>query len=229
MKKLLALATTVLLSGGVFAQSDYDSDFNSGPSYGSGWGSGSSGMGTGQGASSNTRHMIEFNADSVFGGVLNLGRSKTRGKSANTDTNLELRLNYAYSIPSLPQLQVGGRFNYFKQDAVAGRGDAEDYGVQAGAIWNFMPDLSNSVYASLYFGFGWANTYGGRQGDTKRRDELTNSTLSLGKRFSLDRWGIDHLVYSPELALQTENSTTGGSIEYRQDFQVRFLQFSVLF
>jgi len=172
-----------------------------------------------------TTHMFEFNADSVLQGVLSFDKSKTRGNSADNDTQLGLNLNYAYSIPTMPRLQVGGRANYEKGTA-GGRGDFEDYSLQVGAIVNMWDDLRDSPYASLYVGYGWDNTYGVSEG---RKDEVMTTTLAVGKRFSLDRWGIKHLTYTPEIALQNLNSTTGSALEYSQNIQLRFLQFSVFF
>ncbi len=179
-------------------------------------------------SSTGSRHMFEFSTDSELLSVLSLSKSKTRGQDSSNNTNFNLTLNYAYSLPSMPKLQLAGRMHYIKQDAVAGRGDAEDYGAQIGAILNHSEDLQNSCYASLYLGYGWANTYGAGA-SSQRRDELLTSTLAVGHRFALERFGIKHLTYSPEVALRNQNSTTGGSIEYLQDIQFRILQFSVFF
>jgi hypothetical protein len=51
----------------------------------------------------------------------------------------------------------------------------------------------------------------------------------VGKRFPLDRWGIKHVTWTPELAFKFINSTTDESIDYSQSAQLRLLQFSVLF
>ncbi|MGE3608496.1 MAG: hypothetical protein AB7I27_02820 [Bacteriovoracaceae bacterium] len=179
-------------------------------------------------AQDNTRHMVEFNADSLLNAVLSFSKSKTKGQDSDNDTNLRLNLNYAYSLPMMPNIQVGGRVLYNKA-TVAGRGDAEDYRFQIGGIYNHSSDLMNSVYASLYLGVGWANTYGTRSGGYGRKDETMLSTLALGKRFDLSHWGGKHVTYSPEIALQNENSTTGSALQYRQDLQLRILQFSVFF
>lgn len=169
--------------------------------------------------------MFEFNADSVLQGILSFEKSKTRGSSADNDTQLDLTLNYAYSLPTMPRLQLGGRMNYTK-GTEAGRGDLEDYGAEVGAILNHSADLRNSFYASLYLGLGWANTYGGANSGT---DEILTSTVAVGKRFGMEAWGINHLTYTPEIALENINSTTGSALEYSQNIQLRFLQFSVFF
>lgn len=177
-------------------------------------------------SSTGSRHMFEFNADSVLQGVFSFDKSKTRGSSADNDTQLNLNLNYAYSLPMMPRLQLGGRVNYDK-GTEAGRGDLEDYSLEVGGIVNMWEDLENSPYASLYIGLGWANTYGNNA--FGRKDETLTSTLAVGKRFSMNQWGIKHLTYTPEVALENVNSTTGSALEYSQNIQFRFLQFAVFF
>jgi len=200
MKTIIALGTALLLMGSAFAQD---------------------GMGSGAGY----KHMFEFNADSVLRGIFSFDKSKTPGNSADNDTQLDLRLNYAYALPEMPRIQLGGRVNYLKDTNTAG--DIENYGFQVGGIWNHTADLQNSMYASLYLGMLWNRVYGSAAGNTM--DEVLQSTLAVGKRFSMDRWGIKHLTYTPEIALQNQNSTNGGNLEYSQSLQFRFLQFAVFF
>lgn len=169
-------------------------------------------------------HMFSFNADSIVKGIVSLEKSKAKGSSTKDTTQLDLDLNYAYRLPTMPLLQVGGQVLY-KKGSEPGRGDMEDWGMKVGAILNLDRDLMNSPYASLFVGYTWANNYD--QGGGK--DEVFSSVLAFGKRFSLEPFGIKHLVYTPEIALQNLNSTTGSSLEYAQNIQFRFLQFSVFF
>jgi hypothetical protein len=178
-------------------------------------------------SSTGTRHMFEFNADSVLKGVFSLDKSKTPGTSADNDSELDLRLNYAYQLPMIPRIQVGGRLNYLKDTNTSG--DIENWGFQVGGIYNHSNDLRNSVYASLYVGMNWNKEYGSATRGGNYDDEVLISTIALGKRYSMEGWGIKHLTYTPEIALQNRNSTTGGDFEYNQSLQFRFLQFSVFF
>lgn len=176
-------------------------------------------------SSSGSKHMFEFNADSVLQGILSFDKSKTRGKASDNDMQLDLDLNYAWALTNHPRIQIGSRVKYEK-GTEAGRGDLEDYGLEVGAIWNWVQDLKNSPYASLYLGYNWANTYGQAVG---RKDEVRTATLALGKRFGMERWGINHLTYTPEIAFESSDSTTGSNLEWSQNVQLRFLQFSVFF
>ncbi|MFP5387168.1 MAG: outer membrane beta-barrel protein [Bacteriovoracia bacterium] len=175
------------------------------------------------------KHMINFDVGSVLQGSLNFDSSKARGQSSDNDTQLQLDLNYAYQLPMLKNVQAGIRFDYTK-DTASGRGDYEDYGADIGAYWNFQRsgqelDLRNSFYASLFVGYGWANTYTAGTND----DEVFRTTAAFGKRIDLSDWGMGSLSYTPEVAFQSINSKTGGALEYTQNVQLRFLQFSVLF
>lgn len=216
MKKILAIAALVLLNSAQAQSNDGSESF---------WGTS---MGTGQseasGSGGGNRHMFEFGADSSVFGLLSFDKSKTRGNESDDDTQLNLDLNYAYSLPMYPRLQLGARGLYLKD--VNSLGDQENWGAQVGAIFNLSDDLQSSAYASLYLGMLWNHDYGSSQaGD----DEVRIGTVAVGKRFNLERWGLKHVTYSPEVALQTRNSTTSSSFDYSQDLQIRFLQFSVFF
>ena len=223
MKTILAFAT-VLLMGSAYAQSNYDStssDYGTRDSWGDSIDSGSS-MGTGQGTSGATdQHMIESNVDSLVRGAYSFDKTKTRGSSADNDSQLDLVLNYAVKFKD--KWQGGVRLNYLKDTAQAG--DTENYGFQVGAFYNFSENLMESMYVSLFTGLDWLNTYG----SGNPRDEVWKTTFAFGKRFGLARWNVAHLVYSPEIALVTANSTTGSTVEYTQNVQLRFLQFSLFF
>ncbi len=199
MRTIIAVGIALLLMGSAFAQDG--------------------GIGAGY------KHMFEFNADSVLRGIFSLDKSKTSGKESDDDTQLDLKLNYAYALSSVPRLQIGGRVNYLKDTNTSG--DLENYGLQLGAIWNHSADLQNSIYASLYLGMLWNRVYGSTSGNTM--DEIRQTTLAVGKRVALGHWGVKNLTYTPEIALQNENSTNGGDLEYTQSLQFRFLQFAVFF
>src|SRR5690606_14061895 len=80
-------------------------------------------------------HMFSFNADSILKGVLSLEKSKANCSSTIDTTQLDLELNYAYRVPTMPLLQVGGQ-GLYKKGSEPGRGDMEDWGLKVGAILN---------------------------------------------------------------------------------------------
>ncbi len=208
MKKFLVLATALLM-GSAYADSSY-------------WGS--TDRGTGQSAAGNDMHMIESNVESLVRGAYSFDKSKTRGSSADNDSQLDLVMNYAVKFKD--NWQGGVRLNYLK--GTRSTGDTENYGFQVGAFYNFSTNLMESFYLSLFTGLQWDHTYG--SGNV--RDEIWKTTFAAGKRFTLARWNVAHLVYSPEIALVTANSTTGSkgsNLEYQQNVQLRFLQFSLFF
>lgn len=175
-------------------------------------------------SSSGRMHMFEFNADSVLGGLFSFDKSKSRGSNSDDDIEMDLRLNYAYQVSNMPRLQFGGRLNYLKD--TGSLGDVENWGFQVGAILNNSENLRNSIYASLYLGMDWSHEYGGAYNVS---DEVFVSTFAIGRRYAMEEWGVKHLTYTPEIAFQNLNSTTGGDLEFAQSIQFRFLQFSVFF
>jgi hypothetical protein len=168
------------------------------------------------------RHMIEFNAQSIPSLIYSMEKLKAKGTDSENESGSNLSFNYAYSIH--PNVQVGGRFSFF--NGRSANNDTEELNVQVGGWFNTKAgDIQNSPYVSLHLGAGYAQTFGSNGG----RDDLILSTLAVGKRFGMEDWGVKHLTWSPEVALVNTNSTTNSSFDYRQAFEFRVLQFSVIF
>lgn len=172
-------------------------------------------------AQTGTQHMLEFTPQTMESAVLSFDRIKTRGADADSGTNLDFDMNYAYKVHRL--IQAGVRFNYMS--GLSGANQGESMSAQIGGIVNMMEDFTNSPYASLFLGAGFEQKFG----SAGSRDDLRLSTLAVGKRFNLERWGVKHVTYSPEIALQMIDSTNSESIDYSQSLQFRLLQFSVFF
>ena len=169
------------------------------------------------------RHMLEFNAQSLPTLVLGFKRDKSGG-SAETGTDLKFSANYAYGIHKF--LQAAFRFNY--NSALSGGStsgtDVENVGGQIGLIVNSDSDFTNAAYVSLYVGAGYEQNFG-----AGTREDLRTTQLAVGKRIPMARWGVKHVVYSPEIALVNTNSTTNASFDYRQAVELRLFQFSAFF
>lgn len=172
-------------------------------------------------ANPGSRHMFEFNIDSIEAAALSFDKIKTKGQDTDSGSNIDLDLNYAYGVHRL--IQAGVRFNYFT--GVQGSEDQENLGLSFGAIFNHTDDFQNAAYLSLYLGGGWAQQFG----NDASRDDLRFGTLSIGKRWSLEPFGIKHVTYSPEVSFKVVNSTTDESLDYSQSLQFKILQFSVFF
>lgn len=216
MKKLLAV-TALALASTAFAQDSNYGSSNTGSNFG--------GMLNIQNQDArpadDQRHMIEFNAQSVPSLVYAFEKTKTKGTDSDNDSDTNLSMNYAYTIH--PNIQVGGAFNFF--NGVFSNNDTERFDVSAKGWFNFKGgDLQNSAYLALSLGAGYAHTFGANGG----RDDLILSSVSLGKRFSMERFGVKALTWTPEIALVNENSTANTSFDYRQATEFRVLQFSVI-
>ncbi len=170
--------------------------------------------------SDGNRHMIEFNAEAIPSLVYAIEKTKTKGTNSDNDSDTTLGINYAYSIH--PNVQVGGRLNYF--NGVFANNDVERMDVSAVGWFNLNSDLKNSAFASLSLGTGFAQTFGTNGG----RDDLWLAGLSVGKRFSLERFGVNNVSFTPEVALTNQNSTNNSSFDYRQATEFRLIQFSVI-
>jgi len=166
------------------------------------------------------KQMFEFNVDSVVAAALSFDKSKVKGEEADNDSKASISLNYAYGVA--PLVQLGARLNYF--NGIYGSNDLEGMDFSIGGILNNMDDFTQSAYISLYLGAGWSQDFG-----SKVRDDLRLSTLAVGKRFTLDQFGLKHVTYSPEVALKNISSTTGEGLDYSQSVELRVLQFSVFF
>jgi hypothetical protein len=217
MKKLL-VAAMVLATGSVFAQNYYGSPTrspqNQQPS------SAEDVVGTPV-ANPGVRHMLEFSPEAMEAAVLSFDRIKSKGSDADSGTNLNLDVNYAYGITQF--LQAGARFHYLS--GLSGANPSEGVSLQLGAIMNFDTDFTQAAFVSLYLGAGFQQQFG----NNGSRDDLRLATLAVGKRFPLTMFGVKHISYTPEVALQTINSTTNDSLDYSQSLEFRFLQFSVFF
>lgn len=167
------------------------------------------------------RHMLEFTPETMQAAVLSFDRIKTKNTDADSGANLDFGMNYAVTIHRL--LQTGVRFDYFS--GLSGANQGEGMTAQVGLIANMMEDFTNSPYASIFIGGGYEQQFG----PNATRDDLRLGTFAVGKRFSLERFGMKHLTYSPELALQMKNSTNNESFDYSQSLQFRILQFSAFF
>jgi len=221
MKVILGLMASFVLST-AWAQRSYDPEWETGRyDTGSGAGSKDSTNLSLPLARQGRRHMFEFNVDSPLKAAISFEKNKVKGSDSDNETNAALSLNYAYGIHRL--VQAGMRLNYFS--GVSGGQDLENMDFSIGAILNSEEDFTRSMFAALYVGAGWAQQFGA--GST--RDDLRFTTLSAGKRIPLERFGLEHVTWTPEIALKTLNSTTNASLDYSQSLEFRILQFSVFF
>lgn len=172
-------------------------------------------------AEEGVRHMFSFGLDSIESAALSFEKIKTKGTDSDVETNLDLDLNYAYGIH--PYLQVAARANYF--NGVNGSADEENLGLAIGAILNSETDFTNAYYAAAYFGLGVSQRFG----SASSRDTFRTGQVAIGKRFSLESWGLKHVSYTPEVSFDMMNSMSGDSLDYSQSLRFKILQFSVFF
>lgn len=220
MKTIFAIAAVALASGAFAHNHEAGYSADSTVDDGSRWGDMVNIQSQEARPSDGNRNMIEFNSQSIPSLVFGAEKTKTEGRSSDNDTDWSLGFNYAYTVH--PNIQLGGRLNYF--NGVFANNDVERMDVSAVGWFNLTDDLSNAVFASLSLGTGFAQTFSGEGS----RDDLWLTSVSLGKRFSLDRFGVKNVSWTPEIALVNENSTTDDTFDYRQATEFRLVQFSVI-
>jgi hypothetical protein len=165
-------------------------------------------------------HMVELSSSSIPRLVFSDEKTEAKDGGSQTDSSWNLGMNYAYTIH--PNIQLGGRFNYSKGTVASS--ESEQLDISAVGWFNLTDDLANSIFASLSIGKGFVQTYG----SSGPRDDLWLTAISVGKRFNLNRLGVSHLSWTPEIALLNENATTDNSFDYRQVTEFRLIQFSVI-
>ncbi len=174
-------------------------------------------------ADKGSRHMVEFNAESLPSLIFSFKKDKTPDETADNGTDLKLGLNYAYGVHRF--LQAAARFNYGSGAGSGSFSDTENFNIQVGGYLNSDSDFSRATYLSAFIGAGYEQDFG-NEGE---REDVRIGSIAIGKRIPLDRFGIQHVVYTPEVALTNTNSTTDKSFDYRQAVELRLLQFSAFF
>ena len=166
------------------------------------------------------KHMIDFNADAFTFGRLSFNNQRDRGSNASETKYHAIYLNYAQTVTD--HVQAGAQVNYSKFSYDSGK--SESYELLVGGYYNLDSDLKNSIYASVHLGYGteWKsadqNTYG-------NKDEYIISKVAVGKRSNI----AGNFTYNPEIGFSNKSYTSGDSVVWSQDFQIRFLQFAVFF
>lgn len=166
-------------------------------------------------------HMIEMSTNNTALGALVFSNSGGGGQADKSNTTIYLGGNYAYKIS--PRVQLGVMGDYYRS---FNNSNVDAYGLMVGGIYNFDDNLTEALYVSLYGGFAWFNYYD-RNVVSGAHQESAKGKIALGKRFPLTRLNLPNVTYSPEISYsRTENNRNSG---WSNQYQIRFLQFSVFF
>lgn len=161
------------------------------------------------------RHMISVNS-SGFGWSGSVERINTNNGSAFERVEYFLHnigLNYAYRFNE--DMQLGGFYQTWHQEykfhASEGGTTSSDlethiYGVFL--LYNFSQEINESYFIGLstsFYNYEEENSGDFKDAENKDPFELddTGVTYELvwGRRFSLMKWNIDHLTYSPQIGV----------------------------
>lgn len=148
---------------------------------------------------SGSAEKIDSKKDSAFDGVENLLN--------------EVSFNYAYRFSE--RMQLGGFYQTWHQeykfelrDGSSSSSDQETQLYGLFLIYNFKPEISDSYFLGLsvsFFNHEEENSgdFGEAENKTPFEIDDTGVTYELvfGKRFSLKKWNINHLTYSPQIGI----------------------------
>ncbi len=166
-------------------------------------------------------HMIEMSTNNTALGALVFSESGGAGRADRSNTTIYLGGNYAYKIS--PRVQLGVMGDYYRS---FNNTNSDAYGLMLGAIYNFEDNLTESFYVSLYGGYSWFNYYESGVVSGAHQESMKGK-VAMGKRFPLTRLNLPNVTYSPEISFtRTENNRNSG---WGNQYQIRFLQFSVFF
>lgn len=193
-------------------------------------------------AVSSPKHQITFGNDS-FG---------WDGSSTATDTDKSLgikdfslsegnfNLNYAYQV--FPQFQIGAEISSSTEEQeikyeAGGKYTDEDSTTTFAAFitYNTNEDLNNSFFITASLGKSIVKSETKDTSDGSKTDSKYDASIisgALGKRFSMQKLGIQNLVYSPKISFVS--AKIGGDLEdegVNSAFQVKIdvLRFDLLF
>lgn len=139
------------------------------------------------------------------------------GVEENTYSEGNLKLNYSYVF--LNRLMLGAEIMVKTEESeakdTAGNKETSEestteFGISLG--YNFNEDLFNSWWIKGTLGSG---DFESKEEDSTSTTELeygyTSFTLSVGKRISLDSWGLKNFSYNPSIAFTS--GTVSGDAE----------------
>lgn len=176
-----------------------------------------------------TKHMIQFDAESINLGFLGKSKYEYKGSSVKDDdiSSGFLNLGYFYAIE---QFQVGGSLTYSRSRS---NFDSNTFvsmnrSLNFGGFYN-IGKLSESFFIGAFLGFG--NSYSNSDSSEIDRNYSRSGLLEFGKRFSLESFGINGLVYSPSISFEkiSYSGIEDGDTETETNTNLNFLKISYLF
>lgn len=188
------------------------------------------------------KHMVQLTTRGLgIGGNYEKTTPRSNSKFDDYDvTNGNIALNYAYTLR--PRLQLGlaisnfsSKREYKATNGQKGKVTHDHFNVGAFAILNFSDALADAWY------LGFMATYFNEEDETTNKtvlnyleDDKSGETfeLSFGKRFSLERYGISHITYSPNLSVYVQRARKDYEDDGLQDMMgvnLELVKFDVLF
>lgn len=162
-----------------------------------------------------SKHMISFGRNGLGWSA---GAEEIEGKSSSAFDSIEyfmnnLALNYAYRLGA--RFQIGGFFQNTKEkytfERKGGGGSPSEIAtmvVGITGIYNFSDDFTQAWYVGAnvaHFNYEdeVSHDFANAEGKNPMEQDDTGEIYELfvGKRFSMKKWGINHITYSPNISV----------------------------
>lgn len=161
------------------------------------------------------KHMVMITSQGFgYGGAVEKTDTKNSSVFKNVGINRSnFSLNYAYTITDRIQLGAFYKQSHYDGNLTNKNGGDSDIDIMSNSfgvysIYNFSDDLFDSYYAGImYATINSEEEYGHgfTEAEGKAPFELDDSgslyQIYFGKRFSLKRFGIHNITYSPQIGI----------------------------
>lgn len=161
------------------------------------------------------KHMVFFGRNGLgWGGAYEEIDTESQSPFDEVKYNLsDIALNYAYRLGSRWQVgafyQTGhSEYNFEQKDGAKAFAKVDTTLYGAMALYNFNEDFTRSYYLGAvlsYFTLEEENSHNLTAAENKAGFELDDTGITyelvFGKRFSLEKWEIKHLTYSPNISV----------------------------
>lgn len=191
-----------------------------------------------------SNHLISIGTDGFgWSGAANVLKwdEEKSGIKDNKESSGSLEFNYAYIFDNGFMLGVSVSNETEKDETKVTTGEkiteeSSDTSLAIVLGYNFSQNLNESWWIKSYLGTTSAEseTKDGTDptNDNKVKGDGSIFALEVGKRFTLSKWGLSNVTYSP--SIRYSSTSFGGDfkdagLESRTGFELNVLKFDVLF
>lgn len=187
------------------------------------------------------KHLISVGADgfgwSGIGGIFDWDKDES-GVKKHESSQSKLMLNYAYILPN--RIMIGAFVSSETNESTIKMTDgsktkSEDASTEIGLGlgYNFNEDLYNSWWIQAIISSGkMVDETKDSSGKDKSDNKYSAFYLKLGRRISLDSWGLKNISYNPTITLGSakySGDLNDSGLDRGSQFQLEIIKFDILF